>query len=68
MVVERLRNQVTMSALEALAARLGSMREGRKSIVFVSEGFTNTLPAQLADPIAAMPGLGNPNRGVREHR
>ena len=29
----------------------------------MSEGFSNTLPPQLADPVAAMPGLGNPNRG-----
>src|SRR4029450_11745389 len=33
-----------------------------KSIIFISEGFTATLPAQLADPVAAMPGIGNPAR------
>jgi hypothetical protein len=43
--------------------RLGGLREGRKSIIFVSEGFTSTLPPQLNDPVAAMPGLGNPARG-----
>jgi len=59
--VERVRNQVTMGALKAAAVRLGGLREGRKSIIFVSEGFTTTLPAQLNDPIAAMPGVGNPN-------
>ena len=58
--VERVRNQVTMGALKAAAVRLGGLREGRKSIIFVSEGFTTTLPAQLSDPIAAMPGVGNP--------
>jgi VWFA-related protein len=58
--VERIRNQVTMGALKAASVRLGGLREGRKSIVFVSEGFTTTLPAQLNDPIAAMPGVGNP--------
>jgi len=63
-VVERLRNQVTLSALEGLAMRMGSLREGRKSIILVSEGFSNSLPAQLSDPVAAMPGLGNPQRGV----
>ena len=26
----------------------------------MSEGFTTTLPSQLNDPIAAMPGVGNP--------
>lgn len=58
--VERVRNQVTMGALKAAAVRLGGLREGRKSIIFISEGFTTTLPAQLNDPVAAMPGRGNP--------
>ena len=60
--VERIRNQVTMSALKAAAVRMGSLREGRKSIIFVSEGFTSSLPPQLADPNAQFPGMGNPNR------
>ncbi|MGE0042454.1 MAG: VWA domain-containing protein [Vicinamibacterales bacterium] len=34
----RLRAEVTLSALEALATHLGGLREGRKSILFVSEG------------------------------
>jgi VWFA-related protein len=58
--VERVRNQVTMGALKAAAIRLGGMREGRKSVIFVSEGFTASLPPQLNDPVAAMPGVGNP--------
>ncbi|HEX6976428.1 MAG TPA: VWA domain-containing protein, partial [Vicinamibacterales bacterium] len=62
-VVERVRNQVTMDALKGAAVRMGGLREGRKSIILVSEGFTTILPAQLNDPVAAMPGLGNPNRG-----
>jgi VWFA-related protein len=61
--VERIRNQVTMSALKAAAIRMGGLREGRKSIIFVSEGFTASLPPQLADPVAAYPGMNNPNRG-----
>lgn len=61
--VERIRNQLTMGALKAAAIRMGGLREGRKSIIFVSEGFTEGLPPQLSDPVAAMPGLGNPNRG-----
>ena len=61
--VERIRNQVTMGALKAASVRLGGLREGRKSIIFVSEGFTTTLPVQLNDPIAAMPGVGNPVKG-----
>jgi VWFA-related protein len=37
--VERLRAAVVRDALKAVAVRLGSMREGRKSLIFVSEGF-----------------------------
>ncbi|MDH4065522.1 MAG: VWA domain-containing protein, partial [Acidobacteriota bacterium] len=36
--VFELRAGVTLSALEALATRLGGIREGRKSILFVSQG------------------------------
>jgi VWFA-related protein len=61
-VVERIRTQVTMGAMKALAIRLGGLREGRKAMLVVSEGFVGRLPAQLADPIADQPGLGNPNR------
>jgi VWFA-related protein len=60
--VERIRNQVTMSALKAAAIRLGGLRDGRKSIIFVSEGLTALLPPQMSDPIASMPGYANPNR------
>jgi VWFA-related protein len=61
--VERIRDDVTMGALTGAAVRLGGMKEGRKSIIYVSEGFTATLPPQLADPVAAMPGMNNPARG-----
>jgi VWFA-related protein len=60
--VERIRNQVTMSALKAASVRLSGLREGRKSIIFVSEGFVALLPSQLSDPVASMPGYRNPNR------
>jgi VWFA-related protein len=62
--VERIRNEVTMTALKGAAIKLGGMREGRKSIIFVSEGFTTILPPQLNDPVAAMPGVGNSARGM----
>src|SRR5262249_1186724 len=61
--VERIRNQVSMDALKGAAMKMGALREGRKSIIFVSEGFTGILPAQMADPIASQPGLGNPYKG-----
>jgi VWFA-related protein len=59
-VVEQIRNQVVMTALRGLATRLGALREGRKAIIFVSEGFTTMLPPQMRNPIAELPGLGNP--------
>ena len=57
--VEQIRNDITITALEGAAIKLGGMREGRKSIIYVSEGFTSTLPVQLNDPVAAMPHIGN---------
>ena len=59
--VERIRNGVVMDALSAVAIRMGAMRQGRKSVVFVSEGFTVMLPPQMqrqnaqnpVDPIQA---------------
>lgn len=61
-VVERIRRQVSLSALTGLSVKLGALREGRKAIVLVSEGYVALLPPQLRNPIATMPGLGNPNR------
>lgn len=61
-VVERIRRQVALSAIEGLAVKLGSLREGRKAVIVVSEGYTAVLPPQLRDPVASMPGMGNPAR------
>lgn len=36
--IERLRAEVTVSALKATALYLGGLREGRKAIIFISEG------------------------------
>ncbi|PYR62897.1 MAG: hypothetical protein DMF91_05255 [Acidobacteria bacterium] len=62
-VVEQIRNQVSLSAIRSLIVHMGSLKEGRKALILVSEGYTNMLPPQMRDPIASMPGLGNPNRG-----
>ncbi|MGE3275836.1 MAG: VWA domain-containing protein [Vicinamibacterales bacterium] len=45
----RIRAEVTLSALEALATHLGGLREGRKSILFVSEGPPTGQPGSLVD-------------------
>lgn len=60
--VELIRNQVSLSALQGLVTYLGSLREGRKAVILVSEGYTNNLPPQLNDPVAAFPGMNNPAR------
>jgi VWFA-related protein len=54
--VERLRAQVTLSALSALCVHLGGLREGRKTVVFVSQGpplvfGSGTLDMDLRDVV-----------------
>ena len=61
--VEDIRNQVSLSALRSLIVHMGSLKEGRKSLILVSEGYSALLPPQLSDPIASSPGLFNPSRG-----
>jgi VWFA-related protein len=53
--VEKIRNDVIVGALRGLAVRLGSLREGRKSIIYVSEGLTISLPPQMRRADASMP-------------
>jgi VWFA-related protein len=59
---ERIRNQVSLSALKGLIIKLGGMREGRKAIVLISEGYTNTLPAQMNDQVATCNGMACGNQ------
>jgi len=59
-VVEQIRNQVVMSALRGLSVRLGSIREARKSVIYVSEGLQAMLPPQLRNADASMGKAGNP--------
>ena len=58
--VERIRNQVSLSAIKALIIHMGSLKEGRKALVVVSEGYTNLIPPQMRNADAQQPGLGNP--------
>src|SRR5262245_14398794 len=60
--VEMVRNQVSMSAIKGLIVRMGALKEGRKALILVSEGYSYMLPPQLRDPVASLPGLDNPNR------
>ena len=50
------------------SSHMGSLKEGRKALILVSEGYSDTLPPQLRDPIAALPGFGNPDRGNPRRR
>jgi VWFA-related protein len=62
-IVEKIRNQVSLSALKALIVHMGSLKEGRKALILVSEGYTNIIPPQMRNADAQMPGLGNPAYG-----
>ena len=61
--VETIRNQVSLTALKALIVHMGGLKEGRKALILVSEGYSNIVPPQMRDQIAGIPGFGNPNRG-----
>lgn len=63
-VVERIRNQVSLSAIEGLIVRMGTLKEGRKALVLVSEGYSNMLPPQMRSSIATMPATMDPNNPV----
>lgn len=54
--VERLRSQVTLTALKSAAVYLASLRQGRKSIIFISEGMRGLgrdEPAMMTDLVNA---------------
>ena len=51
-IVERVRNEVSLSALRGLMTMLGGLREGRKSVLLVTEGYTNYVPPQLRSQVA----------------
>jgi len=45
--IARVRSEVTVSALKSAAVHLGAVKEGRKAIIFVSEGLTGLGMDQL---------------------
>jgi len=61
--VEMIRRQVSLTALRGICTKLGSLREGRKSLILLSEGYTALLPPQLrSDLPAAVAGRGDLTR------
>ena len=51
--IERIRSEVTVSAIKAGAVHLATLREGRKTLVVVSEGLGPAPPDRLTDLINA---------------
>ena len=58
--VELIRNDVSLGALRGLMIYLGGIREARKNVLLISEGYTNYIPPQLR----AFSAIRGPN--VRE--
>ncbi len=58
--IETLRNQIVTSALEGLCVYLGTLREGRKTIVYVSEGMTTSVPQGART--TGLSGMGTPTQ------
>jgi len=61
--VEQIRNQISLSAIKSLIIHLGGLKEGRKGLILVSEGYTNMVPPQMRNSMAAFPGSGNAAAG-----
>jgi len=59
--VERIRNEVSLSAIKSLITHMGSLKEGRKSLILITEGYTYMVPPQMRNADSQMPGSGNPN-------
>ncbi|MEQ1910704.1 MAG: VWA domain-containing protein [Vicinamibacterales bacterium] len=62
-IVEKVRNQVSLSAMKSLIVHMGGLKEGRKALILVSEGYNSMLPPQMRDQIATIPGSGNAAAG-----
>jgi VWFA-related protein len=45
--IEMIRRQVTFGALRGICTKMGSLREGRKQLILLSEGFNSMLPPQM---------------------
>lgn len=53
-VQERFRNDIVISALGRLCDYMGTLRDGRKTVLYVSEGLTGSLPSgvRTTDPLS----------------
>ncbi|MEI6245395.1 MAG: VWA domain-containing protein, partial [Acidobacteriota bacterium] len=57
--IEDLRNAIVIEALEGLNVYVGTLRPGRKTVLFVSEGLSATLPVEIASGGQVAGGVPN---------
>jgi VWFA-related protein len=67
--VEKIRNDVSLSAIKALIIHMGGLKEGRKALILVSEGYSGILPPQMRNRCAGCgngdnPAARDPNAGA----
>ncbi len=60
--------QVSMSAIKSLIVHMGSLKEGRKALILVSEGYTNMVPPQMRDAGRADARSRQPQRAQPDGR
>src|SRR5205823_2050727 len=55
-----------LSAIQGLIVHMGTLKEGRKQLIIVSEGFSNRLPeaVQQANPSVGGVGIGPGGNGI----
>ncbi len=63
-VIEMLRRQVSFGAIRGISTKLGSLREGRKSLILISEGYSAMLPPQMRSDQPG--GFNDPGRATRD--
>jgi F-type H+-transporting ATPase subunit b len=61
-VAEKMRNDLVVAALGTMCQWLGSMRDGRKTVLYVSEGMAGTIPAGISTTAAGATGSPPPGR------
>lgn len=56
--IEELRNAIVIDAIEGLCVYLGTMRQGRKAVLMVSEGMAASLPVEIetGGQVSSTPG------------
>ena len=66
--IEDLRNAIVIEALEGLNVYVGTLRPGRKTVLFVSEGLSATLPVEIASGGQVAGGVPNSPQELLRNR